>query len=146
MQAYLNPTRRNMIRRKNWGVPPPHQNWVKPPENNSFSSRQPRKLKFGMQAYFNPTRRNWGHKTPPPPQKIGLILKLAILCNQGSIQLSQAKADPSIAWARFFLSFAVIWFGILREVCTMANILVFPILMPACSCCICMDFCFVYTV
>ena len=43
----------------------------------------------------------------PPPKKnkkkIGLILKLAVLSNPGSIQLSfsQAKADPSIAWARF---------------------------------------------
>ena len=38
-------------------------------------------------------------------KKIGLILKLTVLSNPGSIQLSlsQAKADPSIAWARLFL-------------------------------------------
>ena len=36
-------------------------------------------------------------------KKIGLILKLTVLSSPGSIQLSlsQAKADPSIAWARF---------------------------------------------
>ena len=36
---------------------------------------------------------------------IGLSLKLAVLCNPGSIQfsLSQDKADRSIAWARFVL-------------------------------------------
>ena len=54
-----------------------------------------------MVAYFKPTRRNMrerknnnlGHPDHPPPKK---------LVNR-SIQfsLSQAKADPSIAWARF---------------------------------------------
>jgi hypothetical protein len=36
-------------------------------------------------------------------KKIGLILKLTVLSSPGSIQLSlsQAKADPSIAWARY---------------------------------------------
>ena len=65
------------------------------------TSRQPRKLKFGLPAYINPTRKNmnkknWGHQTTPPTprKKIGLSLKLAALCNLGSIQLSfsQAKA------------------------------------------------------
>ena len=67
-------------------------------------------MKFGMLAYFNPTRRSVhkeiGVTFPPPHQKnnkeeekIGLILKPAVPCNQGSIQLSlsQAKADPIIA-------------------------------------------------
>ena len=50
---------------------------------------------------------------PPAPKKveeeeeenIGLILKLEFLSNPGSIQLSlsQAKADPTIALARFFI-------------------------------------------
>ena len=41
-----------------------------------------------------------GHLTNP--LKNGLSLKLAVVYNPGSIQvsLSQAKADPSIAWAR----------------------------------------------
>ena len=70
-----------------------------------------------MLAYFHPTRRSVNKEigvTCPPPapkkieeeeeEKIGLILKLAVLSNPGSIQLSlsQAKADPSIAWARLF--------------------------------------------
>ena len=80
------------------------QNRVKP-ETSTSTSRQPRKLKFGMNAYFNPTRRNMNRNnlvTWPPRPRIGLSLKLAVLCNQGSIQLSHslAKADPIIAWAR----------------------------------------------
>ena len=80
------------------------KNRVKPKTSIS-TSRQPRELKFGMQAYFNPTRRNMNKKigvTCPPSTKEGLSLKLAAICNPGSIQrsLSQAKADPSIAWAR----------------------------------------------
>ena len=56
-----------------------------------------------MRAYFNPNKyeqRNWCHLNPVP-QTIGLIQKLT----EGSIQfsLSLAKADPSIAWARFVL-------------------------------------------
>ena len=51
----------------------------------------------------------WSPDAPPhkrggeEEEKIGLILKLAVLSNPASIQLSlsQAKADPIIAWARF---------------------------------------------
>ena len=40
------------------------------PEINSFTSRQPRKLKFGMKDYFNPTRRNMNktHKNRVKPK------------------------------------------------------------------------------
>ena len=41
------------------------------------TSRQPRKLKFGMQASFNPTSRNIKKKGGSP--HIGLSLKLAVL-------------------------------------------------------------------
>ena len=97
------------------GSPPPKKKLKKTrvkPKISISTSRQPRKLKFSMQAYFNQPRRNMNEKIgvtwpPSPPtkikEKIGLILKLAVLCNPESIQLSlsQAKADPSIAWARF---------------------------------------------
>ena len=50
------------------------KNRVKP-ETSTSTSRQPRKLKFGMNAYFNPTRRNMNkklgltpHPHPPSPQ------------------------------------------------------------------------------
>ena len=50
-----------------------------------------------MKAYFNTTRTK--------PKRIGLSLKLVVLGNPGRIQLSlsQAKADPTIAWARWAL-------------------------------------------
>jgi hypothetical protein len=62
-----------------------------------------------MRAYFNPNKyeqRNWCHLNPIPQTKIGLIQKLTVISNQGSIpfSLSLAKADPSIAWARLKLS------------------------------------------
>ena len=41
-------------------------NRVKPKARN-FTSRQPRKLKFGIKAYFNPTRRNIKKKLGSPP-------------------------------------------------------------------------------
>jgi hypothetical protein len=56
------------------------------PEISSSTSRQPRKLNFGIQAHFNPTRRNMN-------KIIGVT----------QLSLSLAKADPSIAWARFSL-------------------------------------------
>ena len=54
MQAYFNPTRRNMNKQK---IRLTALNRVKLKTSNS-ASRQPRKLKFGIQAYYNPTRRN----------------------------------------------------------------------------------------
>ena len=81
-------------------------------KNRSSTPRLPRELKFGMQAYINQTRKNmnkknWGHQTTTltPRKKIGLSLKLAALCNLGSIQ---AKAYPSIAWARLFIFFYIL--------------------------------------
>ena len=59
MQSYFNPTKRNMKK---------SLNRVK---TNNSTSKQDRKLKFGVQSYFNTTKINMKKKigvtSPPPP-------------------------------------------------------------------------------
>ena len=60
MQAYFNPTKRN-IKKKIRFNPPPILTLYRVKKSKS-NSRQPRRLKFDMQAYFNPTKRNMREK------------------------------------------------------------------------------------
>ena len=57
MQAYFNPTKRNIKKKIRFNPPPPILTLYRVKKSKS-NSRQPRRLKFDMQAYFNPTKRN----------------------------------------------------------------------------------------
>jgi hypothetical protein len=63
MQAYFNPTKRNMEGKK-WLTkpPPPPSLTLNRVKKSKSSSRQPRGLKFDMQAFFNPTKRKMKEK------------------------------------------------------------------------------------
>ena len=57
MQAYFNPTKRNMREKKMKSHNPPPSLTLNRVRKSKSSSRQPRGLKFDMQAFFNPTKR-----------------------------------------------------------------------------------------
>ena len=57
MEAYFNPTKRN-IKKKKLGSPPPPNPALNRVNKKNLSSRTPKRVKFDMEAYLNPTKRN----------------------------------------------------------------------------------------
>jgi hypothetical protein len=76
MQSYFNPTKRNMKKKIGVTLTPPSKPTNQPRLNrvktNKSTSKQHRKLKFGMQSYINPNKeiKQLGHlpHTSMPPQ------------------------------------------------------------------------------